>query len=139
MKSAVLLENHHPDRTGTVEPRHVEDQAALPVKAALIFISIFAAIAFAYFASPVVLPFFLAWVASMTLKPLVSWLRARHFPAALAAALVLVCFLLAVGAGMIWLGRPAVAWANSAPEQLPQLKQKFQKLAQPVLRFSAVA
>jgi predicted PurR-regulated permease PerM len=75
----------------------------------------------------------------MTLKPPVSWLRAHHFPAALAAALVLGSFLILASLGITWMGRPAAAWAKSAPEQLPQLKQKFQKLLQPVLRFSAVA
>lgn len=109
------------------------------IKSALIVIAIFAGIAFADFAWPVVLPFMLAWVASMTLKPPVSWLRTHHFPAALAAAIVLGGFLVLAGLGITWLGRPAAAWAKSAPEQLPQLKQKFQKLLQPVLRFSAAA
>jgi len=143
MKIPALVESHNHHSTSRIEAHEVSRRAdagaSLPIKASLILLSLFAAIAFAYFAWPVVLPFFLAWVASMTLKPLVTWLRARHFPAGLAAALVLGCFLLGAGAGMFWLGRPAVAWAKSAPEQLPQLKQKFQKLAQPVLRFSAVA
>lgn len=127
-------------RTEAEELLHHADATAFPSeKLPVIFIAIVAGIAFAYFAWPVVLPFMLAWVASMTLKPPVSWLRTHHFPTSLAAAIVLGCFLIVVGLGIAWLGRPAVAWSTSAPEQLPQLKQKFQKLLQPLLRVSTVA
>ena len=139
MKSPGLID-HGSNHTATGDTsRPVNDAAFSSARTPLIFLALFAGIGFAYFAWEVVLPFFVAWVASMTLKPLVTWLRARHFPAALAAALVVVCLIVLVTAGISWLGRPAVEWANSAPEKIPQLKQKFQKLTQPFTRFSAVA
>jgi predicted PurR-regulated permease PerM len=39
----------------------------------------------------------------------------------------------------VWLGRPAVEWTKSAPEKIPQLKEKFRNVLQPVLRFSDAA
>jgi predicted PurR-regulated permease PerM len=108
-------------------------------KATQIFFVVLGSIAFAYFARPVMLPLLLAWVASMTLKPPVSWLRKCHFPNSLAAGVVLGFFLCVVGFGTVWLGRPAVEWAKSAPEQVPQLREKFKTILQPVMRFSAAA
>ncbi len=96
-------------------------------------------IAFAYVARPVVLPILLAWIAAMTLKPPVNWLRSRHFPASLAAAMILGIFLLVVGFGTMWLGRPAVKWSKSAPEKIPELKEKFRNVLEPLHRFSAAA
>ena len=100
---------------------------------------ILGSIAFAYFARSVVLPLLLAGIASMTLKPPVTWLRRFHIPASVASALVLGVFVVGVGFGAMWLGRPAVDWIKSAPEKIPQLKEKFKTVLQPVLRFSAVA
>jgi len=103
------------------------------------FFMVLGGIVFAYFARIVVLPFLLAWVAAMTLKPPVSWLRNWGLPTPLAAAAVLIFFLCVVGFSALWLGHPAVEWAKSAPEQVPQLKHKFRKILQPVLRFSDAA
>jgi predicted PurR-regulated permease PerM len=108
-------------------------------KAAQVFIIAFGSIALAYVAKPVVLPLLLAWLASMTLKPPVNWLRTCHFPTSLAAAMVLGFFLIVAGFGTMWLGRPAAEWVKSAPEQVQQLKQKYKSFLQPVLRFSAAA
>jgi predicted PurR-regulated permease PerM len=119
--------------------RHAETATFSSTNALLILLAIFAGIAFASVAWPVVLPFLLAWVASMTLKPPVSWLRAHHLPTSFAAAIVLCFFIIVIGYGMMWLGRPAAAWAESAPEQIPQLQQKFKNVLQPVLRFNAAA
>lgn len=120
-------------------PIHADEGGPWLAKTAQVFVIILGGIAFAYFARPVVLPLLLAWIASMTLKPPVTWLRGFGFPASLAALLVLGVFLLGAGLGVMWLGRPAAAWIKSAPEQLPQLKEKYKGVLQPVLRFSAVA
>jgi predicted PurR-regulated permease PerM len=108
-------------------------------KAAQIFVIVMGSIVFGYIARPVVLPLLLAWVAAMTLKPPVNWLRACHLPTSLSAAIVIGFFLIILGFGGVWLGRPAVGWAKSAPEKIPQLKEKFRNVLQPVLRFSDAA
>jgi len=93
----------------------------------------------AYFLRPVVLPVFAAWVIAMALKPPVRWLRKWHLPAPVAAALVLGVFVAAAGSTTWYLGRPAVAWINSAPESLTRLKGKFRHVLQPAARLTAAA
>lgn len=132
---------NRPHKADEIEPAvvHADDGAASLAKIAQALAIILGSITFAYFARSVVLPLLLAWIASMTLKPPVNWLRTRGFPASLAAALVLGVFLLGAGAGAMWLGRPAATWVKSAPEKIPQLKEKYKNVLQPVLRFSAAA
>ncbi len=88
--------------------------------------------AFAYFARPIVLPILLAWVASMALKPPVSWLRARFVPAPLAAALVVGLTCAAILCTISYFGRPAADWIKSYPQAAPELKQRFEHLIHPV-------
>jgi predicted PurR-regulated permease PerM len=127
----------------TVEFQKMQQSSKLDAfpmaKTAQIFFIVMGGIAFAYVAQAVVLPLLLAWLVAMTLKPAVGWLRACHFPAFLAAAVVLGIFLSVLGFGGIWLGRPAVQWTKSAPEKIPQLREKIKNVLQPVLRFSEAA
>jgi predicted PurR-regulated permease PerM len=120
-------------------PPNSEPRPSSLAKTTRIFFIVLGIITVAYVARPVVLPLLLAWVAAMTLKPPVRWLRACHFPVSLAAAIVLGIFLTLAGLGTIWLGRPAVEWVKSAPEKIPQLKEKYRTALQPVLRLSAAA
>jgi len=97
------------------------------------------AIAFLYFARPVVLPIFLACVAGMTLKPLIRWLSRCHIRPALSAAVVLCLFVATVGIGFFQLGRPAVAWVNEAPEHMAQLRLRVLKMFPRAARFNDAA
>src|SRR5664279_5876206 len=67
---------------------------ANPVQTVLVVLG---AIAFLYFARPVILPIFLACVAGMTLKPLIRWLSYCHIPPAPAVAVVLCLLVAAIG------------------------------------------
>ncbi len=96
-------------------------------------------LAFCYFARIVVLPVVIAWVASMLLRPPVNWLARIKVPTPLAALIVMILFGGAVGFGIITLGKPAAVWIQSAPENLPKLKEKFQKILAPAAHLSAVA
>ncbi|HXJ61109.1 MAG TPA: AI-2E family transporter [Verrucomicrobiae bacterium] len=97
------------------------------------------AMAFLYFARPVVLPVFLACVAGMTLKPLIRWSSCCHIPPPLAAAVVLCLLVTAVGIGFFQLGRPALAWLNEAPQHMTELRQRVQKLFPRAARISQAA
>ena len=95
--------------------------------------------AFLYFARPVVLPIFMAFVAALTLKPLIRWLSYCRIPPALSAAVVL-CFLVAgIGIGFFQLGRPALTWMNEAPQHMTELRQRVQKMFPRLARFSQAA
>jgi predicted PurR-regulated permease PerM len=143
MKSSLSIsapDESRPEAAGLkARPRSLDDGLLRLTKAAEILAIILGGIAFAYFARSIVLPLLLAWVAAMTLKPPVTWLRAVHVPASLAAAMVLGVFLFGAGWGGLWLGRPAVAWVKSAPEKIPQLKDKYKYVLQPLVHFSTTA
>ena len=106
---------------------------------AQIALVVLGAIAFLYFARPVVLPIVLAVVAAMTLKPLVRWLSECYLPPAFAAAIVLCVFVSAVVIGFLQLGRPAVAWINEGPAHIAQLRQRVEKMFPRLVRFSQMA
>ena len=104
-----------------------------------IVLMVLGAVAFLYFARPLVLPVFVACMAGMTLKPLIRWSSCCHMPPALSAALVLCFLVAAVGIGFFQLGRPALAWMNEAPQHMTELRQRVLKLFPRAARFSAAA
>ena len=105
----------------------------------LVILGILAALCVVYFARSVVLPVLAAAVISMTLKPPVRWLRKWHLPTPLAAAVIVAVFVSATGYAAWHLGRPAVAWVESAPESIARIKTKFRPLLRPAAQLSAAA
>ena len=130
-----------PAKTGRESEPPVQSDRAPVAKTTPIQILLIAlgAMAFLYFARPVVLPVFLACVAGMALKPLIRWLACCHVPPALSTAVVLCLLVAAVAFGFVQLGRPAVAWMNDAPQHVAELRQKAQKLFPRLARFSRAA
>ena len=104
-----------------------------------IVLMVLGAIAFLYFARPVVLPVVLACVAGMTLKPLIRWLSYCHIPPALSAAVVLCFLVAAVGVGFFQLGRPALTWMNEAPQHMTEVRQRVQNHFPRIARFNQAA
>jgi predicted PurR-regulated permease PerM len=96
-------------------------------------------VTFAYAARAVVLPVLMAWVVSMTLKPLVRWLRTCHVPTPLGAGLVVTALVVVLGNGVMRLGSPAIEWIQAAPENVPLLKEKFKHVLRPAVRLSEAA
>jgi predicted PurR-regulated permease PerM len=86
------------------------------------------AIAFLYVARPVVLPVLLAWLAAMTLQPLVRCMSCLRLPAPVSAAVVFCLLVAAIGAGFFELERPAARWLNEAPQHMTELRQRVQKI-----------
>jgi predicted PurR-regulated permease PerM len=127
--------------TVEVEVPAVELAAPVIVKitAVQIILVVLGMIAFLYFARPVILPVFLACVAGMTLKPLIRWLSGCRIPPALSAAVVLLLLISAAAFGFFELGRPAVAWANDAPQHLADLRQRIERAFPRFNRFSQAA
>ena len=100
---------------------------------------VLATIAFLYFARPLVLPVFVACIAAFTLKPLIRWFSRCHIRPALAAAMVMILLMTAVGFAFFHLGRPAMAWVNDAPEHMTQLRQRVQRIFPGGARISQAA
>jgi predicted PurR-regulated permease PerM len=133
-----------PPQAGTpsvTEASPARPDAAPAAKATPVQISLLAlgAVAFLYFARPVVLPVFLACVGGMTLKPLIRWLSQCRIPPALSAAAVLLLLVAGVTVGFIHLGRPALTWMSEAPQHTAELRQKAQKVFPRLARFNQAA
>jgi predicted PurR-regulated permease PerM len=104
-----------------------------------IILSALGAIAFLYFARPVVFPIFLAFVVATTLKPIIRWFSYCRITPALSGAIVL-CFLVAViAAGFFQLGQPALRWMNEAPAHITDLRQRIQTFFPRIARFNQAA
>jgi predicted PurR-regulated permease PerM len=143
MKAFARAPNFHPNpsaETAAVRAKRNGGADAGPLlkNIAHVTVIVLGGVAFAYFARSVVFPLLLAWIAAMTLKPPVAWLRHHHFPALLAAAIVLGFFIFVAGLGVTWLGGPTADWIKSAPEKVTQLKAKYGDALQPVFHFSSV-
>jgi len=120
----------------STEPVAPTAAKATPLQIVLILLG---AIAFLYFARPVVLPVVLACIAGMTLKPLIRWSSCGHIPPALSAAVLLCLLVTAIGIGFYQLGRPALTWMNDAPQHLTELRHRVQKVLPRLARFSEAA
>jgi predicted PurR-regulated permease PerM len=90
-----------------------------------------------YCARSVVLPILLAVVTSMVLRPPVTWLCRHHVPAPAAAALILAILGTVLACGLVHLERPVVDWVKSAPQTLPRLREKYQRIFDPVTRMTS--
>ncbi len=136
-------EVERPPRTessGAASPTNQPNTVAVDGSSAgQVALIVLGAIAFLYFARPVVLPIVLACGAAMTLKPLIRWLSYCHIRPPLGAAIVLCLLVTVVAICFLQLGRPAAAWVNDAPEHMSQLRQRVQKMFPRVARFSEAA
>jgi predicted PurR-regulated permease PerM len=131
-------ENFHQDESPLVARETPNVRSLTLTQVTQIAVILTAVIAFAYLARPLVLPVMLAWVASMALKPPVSWLRAHHLPSPLAAALVVGVVVVGIFFAVGSLGRPAAAWLKTYPQAAPHLKQKFERLFHPLAGLNLV-
>jgi predicted PurR-regulated permease PerM len=129
------------DSTVEAAPRAAQSSPATVTKTTpvQIVLVVLGAIAFLYFARPVVLPVVLACIAGMTLKPLIRWLSCCHIPPALSAAIVLCLLAAAIGIGFFQFGRPALTWMNEAPQHMTELRRRVQKMFPGLKHFSQAA
>jgi len=120
------------------EPPSDQAGAQEPVKmaSAQLVIIVLGTIAFLYVARPVILPVLLAWMAAMTLQPLVRCLSCLRLPAPLSAAVVFCLLVAVIGAGFVQLERPAARWMNEAPQHMTELRQRVQRIFPKAWHFS---
>ena len=131
-------DSHAPNGGVTPKRGHWLTSARIATTARVVFI-VLGLIAFAHLARTVVLPVLLAWVASMTLKAPVNWLRQCRLPTPLAAAVVVGVFVAGISFTVMRLGRPALERLAAAPDNFPRLKTKFQGVLRPAAQISAAA
>jgi predicted PurR-regulated permease PerM len=120
-----------PSEADTAQP-----QAQILPQLTRIIVSAAGVLLLFYCARSVVLPILLALVGSMVLTPPVGWLRKHHLPVPLAAALVLALLGTGVAFALIHLEKPVADWVKSAPETLPRLREKYQRVFNPISKMT---
>jgi predicted PurR-regulated permease PerM len=123
------------------EPLPIKPIALALSKTALaqIVLIVLGAIAFFYFARPVLLPVILACMAGMALKPLIRWSSYCHVSPSISAAVVLSVLVAGIVIGFIQFGRPAMKWVDNAPKYMTELRQRIQIILPPRVRFTEAA
>lgn len=124
-------------RAGHMNPRRTGAEGTLLSQLTQMIVSAAGVLILFYFARSVVLPVLLALVGSMALRPPVHWLRRRHIPSPVGAALVLCLLAFILGFGLVHFGRPVADWVKSAPETLPRLREKYQHISRPISRLTS--
>jgi predicted PurR-regulated permease PerM len=95
-----------------------------------------AAVAFLYYARPVILPLFLAAIAAMALKPIMRGLSFLRIPQAPAAAIIVLIVVSSLLWGFTALDKPAEAWIENAPRNMTDIRSRLQRLFPDVLHLS---
>lgn len=129
--------NHRIGHSRRIQTGEVEAQTPILPQVTRVIISGAGILILFYFARSVVLPVLLAWVGWMALTPPVTWLRGHRVPSPVAAGLVLVMLGAALGFGLVHLGKPVADWVKQAPETLPRLREKYQRIFAPISRFTS--
>jgi predicted PurR-regulated permease PerM len=95
---------------------------------ALLIIATTCVIAGLYLAKPVIVPLLMAIVLGLCLAPAVDGLVRLRVPRAVAAALVLGCVLVGLGALLNVTWTPARAWLDSAPQTMATIEAKVRPI-----------
>lgn len=87
----------------------------------------------------VIQPIVMAIFLSFLLRPLVRKLGTWGLPAPLGASVVLLAFLSLAVAGATWLADPAAQWLHRAPDSVPEIRQKLDRLLRPAANVTNAA
>ncbi|MEO8479768.1 MAG: AI-2E family transporter [Gemmatimonadota bacterium] len=89
--------------------------------------------------SSLIIPILMAGLLGLLLAPAVAWLVRRGLPHAVAAGLVMLAVVGAVGTTIVMLSGPATAWLEDAPKTLSQAERKIRRLTKPIEQLQATA
>jgi len=137
-----MLESLRPEPPPEESPRpdakfHTTGEGSFGVRSmALNGLFILAAFYTLYLARSFFLPIVLAALLSFLLTPVVRGLKKLHIPGGVAAAIVVLGLLAALGLGIYELSGPAYEWAQQAPRTFRKLESKLEQLKKPVQTMS---
>ena len=125
--------------TTNTEPKEIpdppRDEDPLPTDPKTVLLGgifLLAALATAYWAAEIILPFVLAVLLKLLFQPGMRLLERVHVPRLLAALiLIFAVFGTIIGIGAAVSG-PATSWAGKLPEGIPRLQERLQFLSQPI-------
>jgi predicted PurR-regulated permease PerM len=90
-------------------------------------------------ARDLILPFVLAILAALTLRPIIRALERRKIPPPLSAAVLLATMLGGFVYAVQFLATPAAAWMDRAPESLRKIERKLHVVREPMEQVSDAA
>ena len=90
-----------------------------------------------YAARPIVLPFALALMLALTLRPFVRFLKRHKVPQVIGALLTMGTTISVTAAFIIWMLAPAQKWINDVPEVLGLLRKKAEPIIAEMTRWSS--
>lgn len=99
------------------------------------FFSIMLLIYTLYFASDILIPFFIALLLWLALAPVMDLMRRIGMPAVMAAAILVFTSIAVVGAGLLGLAIPVQQWIKKLPQNAVQIRAQakdWQKLFEPM-------
>jgi predicted PurR-regulated permease PerM len=88
-----------------------------------------------YFAAPVLIPITVAFLLSMLFSPFVDRLEALRLPRPIAAALIMLAFIVTLASTIITLAGPAQDWLARLPANFKSVEQKLQIIKKPLQEF----
>lgn len=89
-----------------------------------------------YFGRPFFLPLVLALLLNLLLSPLVTSLTKVRIPASVAAGVVVLALLGAIGGAAYLLVEPAGEWMEKAPQSMARVEERLRELKAPVEKVS---
>ncbi len=109
------------------------------IKAMLIGIFLFASIYALYFARDFFMPVTLAFLAALTLTPIVRFLRRRGVPEAISATLLVFVSATVIGLLAYAMSGPVVQMVNDAPQIGQRLQDRLEEFREPLDRLMRVS
>ncbi len=109
------------------------------IKAMLIGIFLFASIYALYFARDFFMPVTLAFLAALTLTPIVRFLRRRGVPEAISATLLVFVSASVIGLLAYAMSGPVVQMVNDAPQIGQRLQDRLEEFREPLDRLMRVS
>lgn len=103
------------------------------------WLAVLATVAVIYFARGFLLPIFLAGFLAIVLRPAVTRLHALRIPETLAAAVIVLAFLVSLFCALYLLAAPLQDWANRLPRLTAELQFRFDAVQQSIQQMRDIA
>ena len=115
-----------PLREGAIDVRQVRTRGDRAVRVSIVGLFVIALLAALQAAQTVLVPFTLALLLFLTFRPIVRWCARHHVPSALAAAVIVIGLVVAVGGVFYTLSGPVTRAAENAPAIAADVQQRLE-------------
>jgi predicted PurR-regulated permease PerM len=114
-------------------------EASTPWPSARVVTATVAVIFLLYFGREFFVPIAIALLLSALFRPVVRWLEQRRIPTSAGATVVVLLFIIGVGAAGFGLSVPVQSWASKVPASIKAAQSKLEGLRKPVQQLTKTA